>query len=173
MADAHAAGAEDHDVADRAACGPQERAPGLGSTRRADDDDPVPGRDRVVPSGKDRLVAPDDRGDLGVLGDLGVAERNAEHVRRRVVVDVELAELHLALREHISLAGGRDAEDAADRIRGLELGRDDEVDVELALAPELDVLDARGADHGRRALGLAPGEHAGDEVDLVRATCTR
>ncbi len=97
----------------------------------------------------------------------GVAQRYAEHDARRVLVDVELAELHLALREHVRLPGGRYAEDAADRVRGLELRRDDEVDVELALAPELDVLDARRADHGGRVLGLATREHAGDEVDLV------
>ena len=88
-------------------------------------------------------------------------------VARCVVVDVELAELHLAVREYVGLPRGRDAEDAADRVGGLELGGDDEVDVELALAPELDVLDARRADHGRRALGLASGEHSGDEVHLV------
>ena len=86
---------------------------------------------------------------------------------RRVVVDVELADLHLPVREDVGLARGRDAEDAADRVRGLELGGDDEVDVELALAPELDVLDARRADDRRRTLGLAAREHARDEVHLV------
>src|SRR4029079_10884157 len=42
-----------------------------------------------------------------------------------------------------------------------------EVDVEAALAPEVDVLDVRGADHDRRARRLGPGGRAGGEVDLV------
>ena len=44
---------------------------------------------------------------------------------------------------------------------------DDEVDVELAFAPEVDVLDARGPDDRRRAGRLAAGEHARDQVHLV------
>ena len=83
------------------------------------------------------------------------------------VVDVELADLHLSVGEHVGLAGGGDADDAADRVCGLELGGDDEVDVELALAPELDVLDVRRADHRRRPRRLAAREHARDEVHLV------
>ena len=50
---------------------------------------------------------------------------------------------------------------------GLDLRRDDEVDVELPLAPELDVLDVRGADHGGRPGRLEPRERACDEVRLV------
>ena len=34
----------------------------------------------VVAAGEDRVLAADDRRDLGVLRDLGVAERDAEHV---------------------------------------------------------------------------------------------
>ncbi len=119
--------------------------------RRADDDDPVAGADLVVAAGEHRLVAADDRGDLRVRGDRRVAERDADDLGRRVLLDVELADLHLAVREDVRLSRGRDADDAADRVRRLELGPDDEVDVELALAPEVDVLGARGADHRRRA----------------------
>ena len=123
--------------------------------------------DLVVAARKDRVVASDDRRHLRVGRDGGVAERDAEHVAGRVLVDVELSELHLALCEDVRLPGRRDTDDPADRVGGLELGRDDEVDVELALAPEVDVLGARRADHGRRALGLASREHACDEVHLV------
>ena len=52
-------------------------------------------------------------------------------------------------------------------MRRLELGADDEVDVELTAAPELDVLHVRRADHRRRARSLAPREHARDQIHLV------
>ena len=149
---ADAAGTEDDDVADSAARGPAGARSRLFAARG----DPIttirspvaiasspPGR--IVSS--PRMIA----ATFESSGIVGVAERDRRARGRRVVVDVELADLHLAVGEHVGLAGGRHAEDAADRVRGLELGGDDEVDVELALAPELDVLDARRADHGRRA----------------------
>ena len=50
---------------------------------------------------------------------------------------------------------------------GLELLGHDEVDVELTLPPQVDVLDARRADHRRRPGRLAPREHPRHEVHLV------
>ena len=50
---------------------------------------------------------------------------------------------------------------------GLELGRDGEVDVQPALAPQVDVLDVRRADDGRGLRRLDAREGARDEVDLV------
>jgi len=96
-----------------------------------------------------------------------VPERDAEHVAGGVIVDVELSELHLTVREDVGLTGGRNPHDAADRMSSLELRGDHEVDVELSFAPELDVLVAGGADDRGRSLGLAAGEHARDEVHLV------
>ena len=80
---------------------------------------------------------------------------DAEDVGSCVLVDVELDDLHLAVGEDVGLSRRGHADDAADRVRRLELGRDDEVDVELALAPELDVLDVRRADHRRCARGVS------------------
>jgi hypothetical protein len=129
--------------------------------------DTVAVADVVVASGENRLARADDRRHLRVLGHRCIPERNADDVGRRVLVDVELADLHLPVGEHVGLTGRRDAEDATDRVRRLELGRDDEVHVELSFAPQLDVLDARGADDRGRALRLAPREHSRDEVHLV------
>ena len=84
-------------------------------------------------------------------GNLRVAERHAENVLRRALLDVELDDLDLALGEDVGLTGGGDADDPADGVCGLELGADDEVDVELTDAPQLHVLDVGRADHRRRA----------------------
>ena len=170
---ADAPGAVDHDVAHRAALGPEQRAPAL--TARGDPITTIrsPVADDVVAAGEDRLVAADDRGDLRVLGICASRSGTAEDLRGGVLVDVELADLHLAVGEHVRLAGGRDADDAADRVRGLELRGDDEVDVELALAPELDVLDARRADHRRRARRPRGGRTCRRRGSPRHATCTR
>src|ERR671913_503375 len=50
-----------------------------------------------------------------------------------------------------------DADQPGNRVRGLELGGDHEVDVDLALAPRLEVLDARGAHDDPRARELQIG----------------
>ena len=92
---------------------------------------------------------------------------HSEYVLRCALLDVELDDLHLSLREDVGLTGGGNADDPADRVSGLELGADDEVDVQLTDAPQLHVLDVGRADHRRRASGLATREHAGDEIDLV------
>ena len=164
---AHTPGAVHDDVCHGPARGPEERAPRLRSFRRADDDDPVAAHDRVTAAGKDRSPAPDDRGDLGVFRDGGVAQRNVDDLGGRVLVDVELADLNLPLGKHVRLAGRGHADDPRDRVCGLELGAHDEVDVELPRAPELDVLDVRSPDDRRRAARVPPREHAGDEIDLV------
>jgi hypothetical protein len=72
----------------------------------------------------------------------------------------------LSLGEDVGLLGGGNADRSGDRVRRLELGRDHEVDVDLALLPGLDVLRVRGAHDRLRARELL-GEHRSDEVDLV------
>ena len=47
--------------------------------------------------------------------------------------DVELDDLHAAVGEDVGLAGRRQTDDAGDRVRRLELRRDHEVDVDLAV----------------------------------------
>ena len=83
-----------------------------------------------------------------------------------VVRHLELDHQHLALGEDVGLAGRRNADDAGDRVRGLELRRDDEVDVELPSPPDLEVLDV-GRAHDRLRRGDLLREHGGDEIDLV------
>ena len=147
--------------------GGEQRTPCLRRLRGADDDDAVAGLDLVVAAGQQHPVAADDRRDLRVGRSPGVAERLADEIGRRALLDVELDDLHLALREDVRLPGGGHTDDPADRMRGLELGADDEVDVELAGAPQLDVLGVRRPYDGGRLLRLRSGEHAGDEVHLV------
>ena len=96
-----------------------------------------------------------------------LAERPADDRRVGARRDLELDDLHLAVGEHVRLSRGGHADRAGDRVRGLELGRDREVDVEASLAPEVDVLDVRRPDHGRRPRRLDARERAGDEVHLV------
>ena len=86
---------------------------------------------------------------------------------RRALLDVELDDLNLALGEDVGLTGGGNADDPADGVCSLELGADDEVDVELTDAPELHVLDVGRADHRRRVSSFTPREHPRHEVDLV------
>ena len=100
-------------------------------------------------------------------GHNGVSEGLAEDLGGCSLGDVVLDELHLAVGEDIGLHGRADADHARDRVGGLDLRGDDEIDVELALAPELDVLDVGGTDHGRRLGCLEPGERPGDEIGLV------
>ena len=109
----------------------------------------------------------DDRRHARVGRDHGIAERLAEDLRARTLGDVVLDDLDLALGEHVRLHRRADADHPGDRVGRLDLGRDDEVDVELPLAPELDVLDVGGADHGGRLGCLEPRERARDEVRLV------
>ncbi len=96
-----------------------------------------------------------------------VTERLAEDLGARSLGDVVLDELHLAVGEHIGLHGRADADHARDRVGSLDLRRDDKIDIELALAPELDVLDIGRADHGRRLGCLEPGKRPGDEIGLI------
>ena len=49
--------------------------------------------------------------------------------------DVELDDLHLPLCEDVCLPRGGNADRRRHRVRRFELGRDDEVDVQLALSP--------------------------------------
>ena len=87
--------------------------------------------------------------------------------------DVELDELHLALGEDVRLPRRRHADRPRDRVRGLDLRGDDEVDVELALVPHLEVLRV-GRPHDRRHAGRDRlRDHRGDDVRSRRATCRR
>ncbi len=52
-------------------------------------------------------------------------------------------------------------------MRGLDLRRDGEIDVQPSLVPQVDVLDVRRTDHCGRSGRLHPGERARDEIDLV------
>ena len=135
---------------------------------RADDDHAVAGLDRLLPARDDHPVAPDDARDLGVRGDHRAPQGLADDLvglgsDRHVELDHE----HLTLGEDVGLPRSRNSDDARDRIRRLELGRDDEVDVELALPPDFEVLDVLRPDD-RSSTGREPfGEDAGDDVDLV------
>ena len=170
---AGAAGAEDDDVGDLARPGHDQRAPRLCRLGRADHDDPVARLDRLVAARDHDLVAPDDRGDAGVGRDLRLAQRHAEEARIGLGGDVELDELHLPIGEDVRLARRRDGDRARDRIRRLDLGRDDEVDVELALAPDLEVLGVRGADDGRRPRASRPSRSSRRRCSTRRGTCRR
>ena len=87
-------------------------------------------------------------------------------VVRRVGGDVELDDLDLAVGEDVGLARGREPERRRDRVGGLELGRDHEVDLEVALAPGVEVGGARAA-HDRLRARQPLGEHRADEVGLL------
>ena len=81
--------------------------------------------------------------------------------------NVELDHQHQALGEHIGLPCGGDPDEPRDRVGRLELGGDHEVDVELALAPDLEVLDVLRS-HDRARVGRESlGEDPGDDVHLV------
>ena len=116
-------------------------APHPSRLRRADDHDPVADLDRLVTARKDHAVAADDPCDLRVSRDARLAQRHAD--------DAVMARSGRRRRTRRSAPGRprrrpsaalREPDDSGDRVRGLELGRDHEVDVELALAPHLQVL---------------------------------
>ena len=99
-----------------------------------------------------------------------LAQRRAEHVAAPPApVDVELDDLDLAVGEHVGLPCRRHADRARDGVRGLlELGRDDEVDVELTLAPDLDVLDVV-----TRTTVFASGAIRRQKIDAIRLISSR
>ena len=80
---------------------------------------------------------------------------------------VELDHEYLTLGEDVGLSRSRNSDDARDRVRRLELGGDDEVDVELALPPDFEVLDVLRSDDRARTRREPLGKDAGDDVDLV------
>ena len=100
-------------------------------------------------------------------GSFASAQRPVDDRGVGALRDVELDDLHLAAGEHVGLARRGHADRPRDGVRRLELRGHGEVDVEPSLAPEVDVLDVRRADHGRRAGSLDAREGARDEVDLV------
>lgn len=94
------------------------------------------------------------------------SDRPISSPRPRPDGNVELDDLHAAVGEHVGLAGGREADEAGDRVGGLELGGDHEVDVDVPLAPRLQVLDVGGA-HDRARPGQPLDEHRRHQVGLV------
>jgi hypothetical protein len=84
-----------------------------------------------------------------------------------VARNLELDHLYLPIGEDVGLPGRRDADDAGYGQRGLELGGDDEVDVEKTLTPDSEVLLVGDAGDRLRIGGEPAGEQAGDEIDLV------
>ena len=81
-------------------------------------------------------------------------------------VQHELDHLDAAAGEDVGLQRGRHADGARDGLGDLDLGRDHEVDVELPLAPGLQVLGALRAGDDAAAAQRA-GLQRGDDVDLV------
>ena len=145
---ARPAGAEDDDVLDALPAGAMIVAPLPRRVGRADDDDAVADLDRLVAARDDNRVAADDARDLRVGRDRGLSQRHADHAGPSSIV--ELDDLHLAVGEDVGLPRRRHADDPRDGERRLALGRDDEVDVELALLPDLEVLLVRRAHDGLR-----------------------
>ena len=165
---ARAARAEDHDVVEAPLVLRERVAPRPRSVRRADDHDPVADVDRLVAARDDHAVAADDSGDLRVARDARLAQRHPHDAVPLVsALDVELDDLHLTVREDVRLARCRQADDPRDRVRRLELGRDHEVHVELALAPHLEIFLVGRPDDRARLRREVPREDRRDQVDLV------
>jgi hypothetical protein len=159
--------AEDDDILDDALTGGEQRSPGTRGARRPDHHDPVAFADLVLTARQRHRALSDQREHARVVGDARLAERAADDGRVGPLRDLELDDLHLAVREDVRLPRRRHPDRARDGVSGLELRRDGEVDVEPALPPEVDVLDVRRPDHDRRARRLDAGERAGDEIHLV------
>ena len=134
---------------------------------RADHHDPVSFADHVLAARQGHRRLADDAQDARVVRDARLPQGTADDGRVGALGDLELDDLNLAVGERVGLPGGRHPDRARDRVRGLELRRDREVDVEAALAPQVDVLDVRGPDHDRRARRLDAREGARHEVHLV------
>jgi hypothetical protein len=121
----------------------------------------------LVAAGHDPAIAADHPGDLGLGRDGGVSQTPPdERALRGVDGHVQLDDLHLAVGEDVGVARGGDAEDRRDGVRGLELRRDHEVDVDLTLPPGLEVGGAARADDRLRARH-ALGEHRAHEIRLL------
>ena len=155
--DSGLAGAEDDDVVDR---GPRLRRRSRLHSRAASGEPMTmirsPGWIDSSPRG---TIIRSPRMMLATLESAGIAAsrsgRPTTVVEPATLGHVELDHLDLAVGEDVRLPRRRDADDARDRVRGLELGRDDEVDVELALAPDLEVLDVRRSDDRLRLAARA------------------
>ena len=131
-----------------------------------------PGRIVSSPRGHGDLLVPDDARDLGVGREHGVLQRGADDLFEALVggdrlLDVELDDLHLSVREDVGLARRRNADRLRHRERRLALRRDDPVHVELALPPDVEVLLVPGPDDRARIRREPPREHRDDDVDLV------
>ena len=82
-------------------------------------------------------------------------------------IRAELDDLHLAVCEDVRLPGGRHAQDLRDGVGRLQLRRDDEVDVEVALLPRLEVLDLRRPDDRPDLGAQLLRQHRRNQVRLV------
>ena len=155
--------------------GREQLAPLARRLGRADHDDPVARRDHVVAARERHRVAADDRrGPASPPGSAHSRSGTADDRRARALAWTSNSTICTwpSAKTSVCRAAGTPI-DAGDGVRGLELGGDDEVDVEPPLAPELDVLDVRRADHRRRPRRLEPREDRRRRGSPRRATCTR
>ena len=110
------------------------------------------GKDRLLATRDDHPLAADDAGHLRVAWDPCLAEGPPTTSSSTASAGTSNSTIWTwpSAKTSVWRAAGMPIE-ARDRVRGLELGRDHEVDVDLPLVPGLEVLDVGGADD-RRAL---------------------
>ena len=126
------------------------------------------------PRGSDRLVPADDARDSRVGRERRLAQRDAEQARvgcSRSTSNSTSCTCPSAKTSVCRAAGHADR--PRDRVRRLELGRDDEVDVELALAPHLEVLGVRGAHDRRHPRCETPSRSSPRRCSSRPSRCTR
>ena len=162
------AAAGDHDLLDAALLARRQALrPLLGRRGRGDDDDAVVVLEAVAAAGDDHAVAADDRGQHG----LRRARRPRPRSCRRAPPPCSASSTNSTISTRPPAKTSvctrrRHADGAGDGLRDLDLGRDHEVDVELPLAPGLQVLGALRARDDLPAAQRA-GLQRGDDVDLV------
>ena len=119
-----------------------------------------------LPRGMITAVGADDRRHDALRRDPGVRQRAADEPAGIGGVDGELDHLDAATREDIGLQRIRVADRAGDCLRSLLFGGDDEVDVEVAGAPGIEVLRRPGANDDLAAADRTD-QHRGNDVRLV------
>lgn len=112
------------------------------------------------------MALTDDRHHTGLGGQRGLRQRPPAERRWRLTGYIELEHLNFTVGEGIGLACARHSDEPCDGARGLELARDDEVHVQVAPAPGIEIGHVGGADH-YPCPRQAPHEHRGHEVRLV------
>ena len=101
-----------------------------------------PGLDLRVAAHEDRPAVADDRRRCATRPAAARPRSVAATTSLAPSRHVELDDLDAPLREHVGVPRRRHADRRRRRPRGLQLGGDDEVDVEPALAPDIDVIRA-------------------------------